>query len=73
MPLNPRGVQTSVFYIDPGKILEEMLYEHLKNGGGKNSLRALCPVSLAPAFPVGAGLLVASCAFWHCSLAPPHI
>lgn len=30
LPLNSRGVQRNVLYVDPGKILEEMVSEHLK-------------------------------------------
>lgn len=30
LPHNPRGVQTNVLYVDPRKILEEMVSEHLK-------------------------------------------
>lgn len=30
LPLNPRGVLTNMLYVDPGKSLEEKVFEHLK-------------------------------------------
>ena len=54
---NPRGVQTNVLYVDPRKILEEMVSEHLKKEAARiHSKHSCAGLTSHPFSPLGTGL-----------------
>ena len=57
LPHNPRGVQTNVLYVDPRKILEEMVSEHLKKEVATIHLKhSRDRLTSHPFSPLGTGL-----------------